>query len=154
MKICLTLLFSVLFFLTTDAHEIPPRTIWELKQNEIKRIKIKNAGVRIMIRWKQVFSENAKDTLRHKNLDYHYDANGNLIGLKLFVVDTLAMEVRYTFNEQNQLLTDEDYDSRGKLTQIIRYTYDEQGLALEGKMYDADNVLIGVTKYVRDNHSM
>ncbi len=132
----------LLFSFSLFAHEEPPKTPWEVSKAEQKRLRIKEAGIREMIRWKWELKDGVPTGIKHKNLVYAYDRNGNLINLKLYEKDSLLQEVRYVFNDKNQMIVDSDFDSNGNLTEMIVYAYGSEGYVRAGQKFDAQGKLI------------
>lgn len=133
----------LLFSFSLFAHEEPPKTPWEVSKFEQKRLRIKAAGIREMIRWKWELKDGVPTGKKHKNLVYGYDQNGNLINLKLYEKDSLIQEVRYVFNDKNQMIVDSDFDSNGNLTEMIVYAYTAaKATSGPGEKFDAQGKLI------------
>lgn len=132
-KILAMLLISSVLCL---AHEVPPMTKYELAEKNNARLKIKKAKIKSISRWKYTVENGAATDRKEKTLEQDYDANGNLIRIAAFKNNSLSEEVRYTFNDKNQMLTDTDTDAAGSMTEQVKYKYLTNGLPKSGVQFD------------------
>lgn len=141
MKSIKTLAALLIFSISAIAHEVPPMTKYELAEAKAARLRIKKAKIKSQTRWKYVVENGVVTDKKQKTFQQDYDANGNLIRIVAFKADAVSEEVRFTFNDRNQMLTDTDYDTAGNVTEQIKYQYLPGGLVKSGVKSDGkDNV--------------
>lgn len=114
------------------AHEVPPMTRYELAEKNAVRLRIKKAKIKSITRWKYAVEKGVATDKKEKTLQQDYDERGNLIRIVAFKKNSVAEEARFTFNDKNQMLTDNDYDPAGNMTEQIRYEYLANGLVKSG----------------------
>lgn len=148
--LCLLLSMSA----TAKAHEVPPMTRHELARAADARLRISGAGVKSLTRWRFVVRDGVVTDEKQKVLQEDFDPRGNKIRIVAYQAGEVSQEVRFTFNDSNQMLTDTDFDAAGKMTEEIRYQYLPNGLVASGVKSNGDGRAIEAIAYQYDADSI
>jgi len=97
---------------------------------------MKNLDIKSQTRWKYAVENGAATDKKEKTLQQDYDAGGNLIRIVAFKSGAVSQEVRFVFNDKNQMQTDTDTDAAGNMTEQIKYEYLANGLPKSGVQSD------------------
>lgn len=136
MKSVKILIVFLIFSCFCLAHEVPPMTKYELAEKNAARSRIKQAKIKSISRWKYTVADSVATDKKEKTLQQDFDGRGNLIRIAAFKNNLISEEVRFTFNDKNQMLTDTDYEAAGNMTEQIKYEYLANGLPKSGVKSD------------------
>lgn len=152
-KIIIALFVSLVFPPLVKAHEEPAKTLKEKKDKEEKRLKIKSQNLRSQTIWKYEVKEGIADTRsKQKFLVTEYSKEGNIAAMILYKSgDSLEAKTMFTYDDDNNMITDTDYNPDGSMVDSIVYQYDDRGRVISESNYNPDGSLNSEFIWVRKN---
>ncbi len=137
------------------AHEEPAKTIKEKEKKEQDRKEILENKIASFTVWKHKILNNEHDTAeKEKFLILTYDMKGNISEMQVYKSnDTLDYKVVFEYDQNNNMITDTDYNPDESIAENIEYKYDEFGRVLEQFNYEENGKLDSKFNYVTDNNS-
>jgi hypothetical protein len=142
----------VLMSLVANAHEEPAKTLKEKKEKSANRSKIVSAGIKSSLLYKYELKEgNVVSESEFLLLKSNYDKNGNICEMILFKsTDSIDVKVVLTYDENNNLITDTDFDADNNILEGIRYSFNQDGLVINQKNLGENGVADSEFEYWRD----
>ncbi len=114
--------------LILSAHEEPAKTLKEKREKEQNRKKILAERIGSTTVFKHTINNGVVDTIKEVFMTTRFDQKGNIASMSVFKSShSLDYEVVFTYDYNNNMLTDTDYNSSGQMVENIQYTYDMEG---------------------------
>jgi hypothetical protein len=149
----LFLFLAILFVMNTlSAHEEPAKTLAEKHEKEKQRIKMMNAKIKSI----EVLQYKIEEGKQLEVSPSHYytesfDEQGHLTSMVVFKnADSIDYVVSFKYDEQHNMLIDEDSDPDGNKIESIEYVYDEEGRVKRQINYKEDRSIDSRFSYSMD----
>lgn len=136
MRIIGYLLIFCAISLNTTAHEEPSKTLNEQKDKAKTRDRITKSGIIKSTSWKYQASDGKISEKGYKAIVQEYDIIGNMTAIEAYKNDSLTERVEYSFDLNNNMLTDIDYSADRKILEKNTYKYDKEGRLVSGNCYN------------------
>lgn len=134
-KICFLIILSAIS-LYMKAHEEPSKTLNEQKEKEKARERIAKSGIVKSTTWKYTVNDGKISEKGNKSLVQEFDKSGKMIAIEAYKNDSLSERVEYSFDLNNNMLTDIDYSPNRTILEKNIYKYDNEGRLISGNCYD------------------
>lgn len=136
------------------AHEEPAKTLKEKEKKEQDRKEILLNKIASFTVWKHEMQDSTQESvLKNKFLTVIYDNQGNISEMQVYQKnDTLDYKVVFGYDENNNMITDTDYNADGTIAENIEYTYDAFGCVVQQLNDEAEGKLDSKFTYLT-NHS-
>ena len=136
MRIISFLLIFCAISLNTTAHEEPSKTLKEQKDKAKTRDRIAKSGIVKSIIWKYTVVDGKIPEKGSKAIVQEYDKMGNMTAIEAYKNDSLSERVEYSFDINNNMLTDIDYSPDRTILEKNSYQYDNDGRLISGNCYN------------------
>ncbi len=136
----LLFMFSTISFIVS-AHEEPSKTLNEQNDKAKSRQRIVESGILKSFMWKYTVCEGKLADKGSKAIIQEYDKNGNMTAIEAYNNDSLSLRVEYSFDSNNNMLTDIDYSADRKILEKNSYNYDNGGRVISGNTYNEEEQL-------------
>ncbi|MGQ9847887.1 MAG: hypothetical protein ACUVQP_10385 [Bacteroidales bacterium] len=136
MRIISYLLIFCAISLNTIAHEEPSKTLNERKYKAKTRDRIIKSGIVKSTSWKFQVNDGKISEKGEKAIVQEYDIFGNLTAIEAYRNDSLTERVEYSYDQNNNMLTEIDYSADRKILEKNTYKYDNEGRLVSGNCYN------------------
>ena len=136
MKKISLLLILCAAYLILSAHEEPSKTLNEQKDKAKARQRIVESGIVKSVTWKYAVIDGMLSENGSKVIGQEYDRNGNMTAIEAYKNDSVTERVEYTFDLNNNMLSDIDNSADGKMIEKNSYSYDNEGRVISGNCFD------------------
>jgi hypothetical protein len=151
-QVLFAIIASIINFSILSAHEDPAKTIKEKQIKEKDRKEIMSLKIQSYTVWNNSVTNGTPGDRKEKYLVTKFDKKGNIASMSVFKTsDSLDYMVVFTYDKDNNMITDTDYNPSGKITEDIKFFYDEKGRVNEQFNYLSDRNLDSKFAYVTDN---
>ena len=139
-KIILLSLILATFPAVSSAHEEQAKTLSEKKAKEKDREEILSKRISSYTVMKHSIANGSVTTHQERYLTTEYDKKGNIYSMSVYKSgDSLDYKVIFTYDQNNNMITDTDFDPAGNISENIKYSYDDAGRVKEQYNYSKDN---------------
>ncbi len=151
----LLIIISLLNSFSLFAHEEPSKTLKEKEDKEEKRMFILKNKINSVTVWKNKLESGVPDIQsRTKYYTMFYDEKGNLSSIYVFTpTGLLEYRTEYTYDNDNNMISDTDYDIDGNIIEKSEFKYDSEGRVTEQFNYDSTGALDSRFTYTIDNEN-
>lgn len=130
-------LFALSFI--ASAHEEPSKTLHEQKEKAKTRERIAKSGIAKSTTLKFTLVDGKVPESGSKVIVQEFDRHGNMTAIEAYKNDSLNLRVEYSFDSNNNMLSDTDYSADMKKLESNMYQFDAEGRLISGKCFDEQN---------------
>jgi len=139
----------------SSAHEEPAKTLSERKAKEKDRNEILSKRISSYTVMKHSIVNGSISTHQETYLVTEYDEKGNIYSMSVYKSgDSLDYKIIFTYDQNNNMITDTDFDPLGKISENIKISYDNAGRVKEQYNYAKDNEFDSKFTYEIDNKNL
>lgn len=138
-----------------SAHEEPSKTIKDKQMKEKDRKEIMSLKIQSYTVWNYSVVQGTPEERKEKYLVTEFDKRGNINSMIVYKPgDSLDYKVNFTYDKDNNMITDTDHDASGAISEDIKYSYDGSGRVKKQFNYNKGNEFDSKFTYEIDNKNL